>query len=400
VAATEPRDGAARPLGWLTLAALALPGVMPQAAVAEEAPEHGSVAVKYLRYQDSQSVQTRYPYYDGSEGGSFKRISVEAPALQLVLPLGRRWLVEASGTVDRVSGASPRYYSDVSGASRMEDRRTAFDAKVTRYFERAAVAVGAARSTENDYDSNAVSLEGRWSSADNNTVVSIGLGGSNDTITPVGGGVLGITEADRKTYELMLSVTRAMGRDDLAQISLGYSQGRGYFSDPYKQFDRRPDKRDITTMLLRWNHHFDEWGTTLRSSYRHYSDSFDVQAHSVELQWVVPLPLKLPLDISVSPSLRYHTQSAASFYFDPVTDLAVYPGTLGTPEFSSVDQRLSAFGGITAGLKLELQFGDWATSLKLERYEQRAQWRLGGEGSIGIDPFHANFVQVGLALRF
>lgn len=387
-------------MGLLTLAALALPGVMPAPAAAEEAPEHGSIAVKYLRYQDSQSVRTQYPYYTGSEGGSLQRITVDAPSAQLVLPLGRRWLVEGSGTVDRVSGASPRYYSDVSGASTMSDRRSAYDAKVTRYFERAAVALGAARSTENDYDSKALSLEARWSSADNNTVFSLGLGAADDLITPTRGGVLGVTEATRKTHELMLSVTQALSRDDLAQISLGHSRGRGYFSDPYKQFDRRPEARDISTAVLRWNHHFDDWGTTLRSSYRYYTDSYDVRAHSAELQWVVPLPLQLPVGVTVSPSLRYHTQSSARFYYDPVTDLDVYPGTLGNPAYSSVDQRLAAFGAFTAGLKLELQLGDWSTSLKLERYEQRSDWRLGGEGSVGIDPFHANIVQLGLALRF
>ena len=47
VAATDARDKA----GAIIAAALALPGVV---AHADNAPEHGQVAVKYLDYRDSQ----------------------------------------------------------------------------------------------------------------------------------------------------------------------------------------------------------------------------------------------------------------------------------------------------------------------------------------------------------
>lgn len=365
-------------------------------AQAEEAPERATIALKLLRYSDSQAVQTRYPYYTGNEGGRFERVTVNAPSAQLQLPLGRRWLFEASGTVDEVSGASPRYYSDISGASRMSDRRTAGDARLTRYFERTVVAVGVASSSENDYRSQALSAELRRSSADNNTTFSLALGGAQDRITPTEGGTRGVEEEKRRTSEVMLSVTSAVSRNDLVQLSLGYSQGRGYFSDPYKQFDQRPRERDITTYLVRWNHHFETTGLTLRSHYRHYADTFDISAHSAEVQLVWPLPRGWKL----TPSVRYHTQSSASFYVDPITDLAVYPGTLGPAVYSSMDHRLSAFGAVTLGLKTELAWGDWTFDLKLERYEQRSRWRQGGPGSPGIDDFRAQSVQVGLAHRF
>ena len=395
-AALQHERASPRPLGLLVAAALALPGVMPLPAQAEEAPERAAVALKYLQYSDSQAVRTRYPFYSGSEGGRFQRVEVQAPSVQLLLPLGRRWLIEASGTVDDVSGASPRYYSDVSGASRMSDRRTAGDARVTRYFERTVLAVGVAGSSENDYRSQAMSAELRRSSADNNTTFSVAVGGSQDRIEPTEGGVRGVTEESRRTAELMLSVTAALTRNDLVQLSLAYSQGRGYFSDPYKQFDQRPRERDIATYLVRWNHHLENWGLTLRSQYRYYADTFDIRAHSAELQVVWPVSSAWKL----TPSVRYHTQSSAGFYVDPITDLAVYPGTLGPALYSSMDHRLSAFGAVTVGLKTELEWGDWTFDLKLERYEQRANWRRGGPGSPGIDDFRAQSVQVGLAHRF
>ena len=114
----------------------------------------------------------------------------------------------------------------------------------------------------------------------------------------------------------------------------------------------------------------------------------------------VAQPTPMTPTFSVTPSLRYYTQNAASFYVDPVADTAVYPGPAGNPQYSSADQRLSAFGGVTVGLKLELQLGSWVTDLKLERYQQRSGWRLGGNGSPGIDAFDATIVQLGLGTSF
>lgn len=383
-------------VGNLVAAALALPGVLAAgAARAEDPPEHGLIAFKYLQYKDSQAVNVRYPNYDGSEGSRLNRITVKAPSLYVLAPIGR-WSIEGSGVIDDVSGATPRYYSDVSGASRspgMEDKRRAGDLKVTRYFDRGALALGTAHSSENDYKSSALSLEGRIATADNNTTFNIGIAGTRDRIDPVNEIVI---DERKTTSELTLGVTQALSPRDIAQLSLTYSVGRGYFNDPYKLYDHRPRERDASIGMLRWNHHFESVSGTLRASYRYYNDTFGIRANTLETAWVQPVS-----DLfSVTPSFRYYTQNAASFYYDPVPDTAVYPGPVGTPEFSSADQRLSAFGGITLGLKLELHFGNWTTDLKLERYQQRSDWRLGGKGSPGIDTFDATIVQWGLATRF
>lgn len=383
-------------LGSIVLAALSLPGVLPTAAQAQGAPEQGIVSLRYLHYEDRQEVRTRYPDYTGNEPGSFKRITVDAPSLYVLAPIAGRWSLEGSLVHDQVSGATPRYYSSVSGATvdkGMHDERTAGDVKVMHYFDRAALGVGVSHSSENDYKSSAYSLDGRISTPDNNTTFNLGLGGSNDTISSSNDPDL---LKKKRTAEIMAGITQALTSNDVVQLNLSYTHGKGYYSDPYKLFDKRPDLRKQAVMLARWNHHIASLGSTVRSSYRYYHDSFGIRAHTFEAAWVQPLGDTFVL----TPSLRYHTQSAAWFYYDPVADTSVFPGPVGSPDYTSTDQRLSAFGAWTAGLKGEVRLGDWTADVKYERYEQRSEWRSFGKGSTAIDPFIADFVQVGVSKKF
>lgn len=373
--------------GSIVAAALALPGIVatvaavaPAPAQAESAPEQAVFGLKYLDYNESQP--------------GLKRIKVRAPSAYLLTPIGSKWSVEGSAVHDDVSGASPRYYSDVSGASVMHDQRNAGDVKVTRYFERSAFGLGGSYSKEHDYLSRGLSFDARFASADNNTTLNTGVGYSNDRINPVNRKV---ENEKKRTTDLMVGVTQAWSSRDLVQANLTMGFGRGYFSDPYKLYDIRPRKRDTKALLLRWNHRGDNWVGTLRSSYRYYTDSFGVRAHTAELAWVQPVSNTL----TVTPTLRYYTQRAASFYYDPSTSSSTYPGPDVWTSNMTNDQRLSAFGALTWGLRVDWKISErWSADVKYERYQQRSDWRIGGDGSPGIAPFSANWLQLGVSAAF
>ncbi|MBI3229407.1 MAG: DUF3570 domain-containing protein [Burkholderiales bacterium] len=364
------------------LAALALPGLATTStALADSAPEKASLAVKYLDYRDSQP---------GAD-----RIHVTSPALELVLPIAGNWSLQANTVSDSISGASPRYHSAISSASHFDEQRRATDVSVTRYFSRGSVNLGAGRSGENDYVSRYYSAQATLATEDNNTTFLFGTSFANDDINPVNK----IVKNERKhSNEFMFGITQVMSPVDLAQIVLTHIRGRGYFSDPYKSLDRRPRERDENIMLLRWNHHFTSNGNTLRLSYRYYSNSYGVNSHSVEKEYVVPFGDGWKF----TPSARFYTQSAAGFYYDPVYDTrfkAPFPVgyKFGSTDDISADHRLSAFGALTLGFKLEKQItADWSADLKLEMYQQRGSWRLLGTGSPGLANFSARSVQLGL----
>ena len=161
MAATEARWGS------VVAAALLLPGAALQAN-AETAPEQGVVELKMLSYRDWQ------PGLD--------RIRVNSPAAYVMAPIGSRWSIEGTVVSDSVTGASPRYHTAVSGASRMSERRNAEDVAVTHYDERDAWSLGGAYSEEHDYTSRTLSGTYRWSTPDNNRTWNVGLGYSNDDV--------------------------------------------------------------------------------------------------------------------------------------------------------------------------------------------------------------------------
>lgn len=357
-------------------AALMLPGVQ---AHAEAPPTNGVISVGYLDYQDSQS--------------GLDRIKVHAPSISIMAPLAGVWSISGNLVKDDVSGASPRYHTAVSGASRMNDDRKAGDVALTRYLERGSVTVGAAYSTEHDYVSRALSLQGSYESEDRNRTWTAGIGHSDDKIDPVNRIV---TNERKRTTNVLLGVTQVLTANDVAQLTLGYDNGSGYFSDPYKAFDNRPRSRSETTLLARWNHHIAATDGTTRLTYRYYRDSFGVRGHTLGAEYVQPLSDGWTL----TPEVRLYTQSAASFYYDPVYDSklgAPFPPGYNGTGYMSADQRLSGFGAVTLGLKASKQIDKlWSVDAKVSAYQQRGSWRLFHQGSPGLDALRAQTVQIAI----
>jgi hypothetical protein len=363
----------------LIAAALALPGMLPGTSLAQSAPDEGVIALRYYDYRDWQA---------GAD-----RMSVRSPSLYALVPLSDTLTVEGSLVYDSVSGASPLYHDTVSGASGrgIGDYRSAADAKLTRYFGGSAIAVGAAYSHEQDYLSRAASVEWRTWSADRNRTFAIGMGAAKDRINAVEGVNGPVLDQPRETYDYLLGITQVLDARSLVESSLTWSDGRGYYADPYKLHDARPDRRRIFAWLTHYNRYFPAWDATLRFAYRYLDDSFGDRSHMLEASWVQALPNGFTL----TPTLRYLTQSAASFYRDPPFPEGFVPGGLYT-----ADARLSAFGAVTLGLRLAKELPHGVTAdLAVNVYRQRGDWRL-GRGSPGLAEFSARWIELGLSKRF
>jgi len=376
--ACRPLGGSARGAlrGDLLAAALALPGITPHAA-AQSIPDEGIFSVRYLDYRDWQS------------GGD--RMRVESPSLFVMKPFGGAWVAEGSLVYDGMSGASPRMYNVLSGASGLgvTDYRTAGDAKLTRYFDRYAIGVGIAGSSERDYLSRAGSVDVRWWTEDRNTTFAFSFAGTSDKINPVNEIVV---DEKKHALDFLVGITQAINANAVVQSNLTYSRGHGYYDDPYKSFDDRPDHRRIVAWLTRWNQAFPERDAALRLAFRVLNDSFGSTSYMTEAYWVQGLPN----GFTVTPGLRYYTQSAADFYQDPP-----FPNGLVIGEPYTTDSRLSAFGAFTPSLKVAKSFADgWTADFRVDFYRQKSEWRVGGDGSPGLLTFSARWIQAGVNKAF
>jgi hypothetical protein len=364
------------PAGALVAAALALPGLLPAGADAQAVADRGVVQVKYLDYRDWQP--------------GANRMTVRSPSLYALVPVDGTTEFEGALVYDAMSGASPLYFNTLSGASGLgvSEYRTAGDAKVTKYFGGFAVGVSGVVSSERDYLSRGGAVDVRLFSEDRNTTWALSIAGANDRINPVNGAA---SNAPRNSLEYLVGVTQALSPTAIVQSNVTYSYGHGYYTDPYKLLDRRPSERRVLAWLTRYNQYFDGPGAALRLSYRYLDDSFGSESNTVTAAWVQ----SLPQEWTVTPALRYYTQSAASFYHDPPAGSGFRTGQPYT-----MDTRLSAFGAFTLGIEFAKTLpGGWAVDLRIDFYRQESKWRPGG-GSPGLEPFSARWLVAGISKTF
>jgi len=392
----------ARVLGSiLASAAMLLPSASK--ALADAAPEEGVVSLKYLNYHDSQTGDT-----DFTAGMSKDRMTVNALSLMTVVPIAGKWSIATTFIEDSVTGASPAYHGwgfpseskkdTTSGAS--GDLRHAGDLAVTRYFSRGTLTAGASYSQESDYISRGISLNGTLSTESRNTTFSLGAACNSDTIDLNKPNVVDSKKSDtpgrKRVVSGLFGVTQVLSQNDIMQLTATYTHGDGYYSDPYKDPDARPGKRRMFTLMTRWNHHFDGPDGTARLAYRYYTDTFGIEAHTFTAEYVQPLPHGW----DITPMVRYYSQSAASFYV-PTGDDPRAPTPTDGMEYYSEDQRLSAFGAFSYGVKVAKELGrSWSADVKYEHSEQRYDWGINGHGDHGIPTFDFRSVQVGLSRKF
>jgi hypothetical protein len=353
--------------------------VSPQGAIADSAPDRGLVAFKYLDYLDSQP---------GSD-----RIRVKAPSLLVMKPLSSEWSMSGTYTTDSISGASPAYHT--KALRNMHDQRHAVELSTTHYDALGTQTYGGSFSKELDYLSKGLFYSFTQSTEDKNTTWNAGLSTNSDQINPTNHIVSNET---KQSLDFIAGVTQVMGVYDIAQLQVGRYLGQGYFSDPYKVFDLRPRTRKHSTLMGKWNHHFESNQSTLRMSYRYYEDSWGIESHTLNMEWVKPLQNQW----TVMPYLRLYTQSAASFFVNADNSgLPFPPNPSLDATYYSEDQRMSAYGAHTYGFKVSKLIDPSTTlDLKLEQYQQRAGWRIGGSGSSGLDPFLAKTIQLGISHYF
>jgi hypothetical protein len=332
-----------------------------------------------------------YKYEDYQESGG--RIAVKTQGAYAQQDIGLDTHLKVEGVLDAIAGATPDGEPAPAGSDQvplteMHERRKAWNADLSHQFRRVNLAVGVANSRESDYISNGWSVNTVTDFNQKNTELLLGLAGTDDKIK-----VLYSSRAPRQrkhTNDVIAGVTQLLDPNTSVSLNLTWGRQSGYLSDPYKLVlksseifpgvflpitygENRPAYREKWIALVGLNRTFPALHGALDATYRFYNDTFDTNAHTVDLAWFQQLGDKFLL----RPSLRFYDQSAAYFYYYNLDRTSVQP-LAGAPRpggpFYSSDHRLSALRTYTYGLKLiwnatsELQF-----DVALEQYDMRGK---------------------------
>ena len=289
------------------------------------------------------------------------------------------------------------------------DTRFALNGSWSQPFARLyTLSAGLGFSSEYDYTHIGGNLGVTRDFNDRNTTLSAALAYAQDTIKPVGGlplpltamtdavdedsrpGNRGASSDSKSVIDVLFGVTQVLGRHTLLRVNYSYSDSSGYLTDPYKilsvvdpvtgeligrtpapgasgpngvyLFESRPDSRRKQGLYAEMRHDFS--GKVLQVGYRYSTDDWDIDSHTLESRFRLPVGESSYLE----PHVRYYTQSAASFYQYSLADTALLP------QFASADARLSDLSAVTFGLKYGHKTAggnEWST--RLEFYRQTAK---------------------------
>ncbi len=275
-------------------------------------------------------------------------------------------------------------------------------------------------SLEDDFDSSFGAANLSWEFNNKLTTLSTGFSFANNKITrkairPGGPhdhstGELEDFKAESKYRTYSLGISQVLTKNTLFHLNGSYTRQRGYLSNPYKLVnikgeitpeeyndaafvsggvgstwdaytdlevagfelfrEVRPNKRDLWTISAGINQYIPDLDATVHFDYRFFMDNWDINSHTFELAWYQ----NLPYGITVTPSIRYYSQSAADFF----APFFLSPRADG--HYSS-DYRLSGYGRLSGGLMIRKEFSKGVSlDLGFEYTTHRGSLKLGGGG--------------------
>ena len=332
-------------------------------------------------------------------------------------------------------------------AASPETRRQG-DFKLEYEWGEAAASLGGGVSEEPDYHSAFVNVGGRLDLNQKLTTLNLGLSYTNSDITAILGSnvnpyydysayenqvttevgatgtLIRTLRAVRQDWTTHFGLTQVLTADALVETGVSYTRSTGYLANPYKVVDfvfvdpnqepidigmsgvppllapevqavleQRPDVRNQFTWDARYVHYIEPLNAALHVGYRFYHDDWGIDSHTFEADWGQPLGAGW----TVTPRIRYYSQSAADFYqsyflFKQAEPRLEQTGQLDLSRVPlsaySSDYRLSGFGALSGGITVTKKLGKVLTlEGGFEYYTHAGSLKLGGGGEGNYSDF-------------
>ncbi|MGR9053814.1 MAG: DUF3570 domain-containing protein, partial [Gammaproteobacteria bacterium] len=387
----------------------------------------------------------------------------------------------------RVLGIEARTVHILASAS--PETRKQGDFKLSYEWDEATLDVGGGVSVENDYESRFGNIGGsfdfnqksttlKWSASytdsdtsailDHDAAPYITKTAFADQIEVREGSE--ILHGNKQDWAAQLGLTQILSKTALFDFGAGYTYSSGYLENPYKVttvifvdpaalaseanrtvsgdvralLEQRPDGRSQWAFNSRYVQYIEPLDAALHLRYQFSHDNWGINAHVFEADWVQPFGAGW----TVTPRVRYYSQSAADFYTPYLTSLQPFnkraldaqgreiwvdasdpvngteyvrdenfnlvdaggnivdeslvnvrpktqafdPGRL--PNNFSSDHRLSGFGALSGGISVAKAFAKGVSiEAGIEYYTHAGSLKLGGGGEgayADFDYFAAN----------
>jgi len=280
------------------------------------------------------------------------------------------------------------------------DTRVQLSAQWTQPINRDWVYSGGA-TISREYDYQSIAFNSSFSRYFNtkNTTLSVGTSLSFDTVDPVGGRPVALSEMvvdlgqftnredfntafyltrdtnskNRNTVDVIFGLTQIITKRWITQFNISLSNVDGYLNDPYKlfstinnqgesisqRFESRPDSRFKQALFAQSKYHFSR--SVLDASVRIADDDWGISSQTLDLKY----RFLLNNNHYIQPRFRYYQQHEAFFYRPFLS------ANTPTPDFISADYRVGQLNAYTVGVKYGFKNSkgnDYA--VRLEYYTQ------------------------------
>ena len=230
--------------------------------------------------------------------------------------------------------------------------------------QKTTMSLGYTRSVESDYEAKTLSLGISQDMFGDLTTVSMGFSLGDNLVGQNGNDSF---EESSKLRSYRLSLAQIMTRNLVMVVALETITDEGYLNNPYRSVRYRdsgsplgygfqqevyPGTRTSNAIAVRANYYLQQ-RAALHGGYRVFSDSWGIDASTIELGYTLPYGESWVFEAS----LRLYAQSDAEFYSDlfPFED---------AQNFLARDKELSKFSSTTLGIGTGWEFGSAWTAIE------------------------------------
>jgi len=289
-----------------------------------------------------------YHSYDGGD------VEVTGPSILVRKSIGQSFSMSGNYYTDSVTSASIDVIA--TGASEYSEDRTQYSISGDYLHGNVIMSASYTNSDENDYEGNTASFSISQDLFGDLTNVSIGYAVGWDTVMDNTRPEFS-EDVDRQTFHVGLS--QIVTKDFILGANLEVITDEGFLNNPYRsvryqdtsgrgysyQKEIYPRTRTSTAFSLNGKYYL-PYRAVLGSSYRFFSDDWNITAHTIEVNYVHPWH-----DWIFEAKYRYYTQTQADFYSD------LFP-FISSQNFMARDKELSDYTTSSIGIGASYLFAE------------------------------------------